>query len=293
MSFTLVVGREEDLCCELVRQHLEASGREVIFLPEDQLFPGFQFVWELQDGKSRGSVGFRGRNGAADQISSVLARFSGITTTAEEHKTKDGQYLNSEWHALVRGYVHSLPCPVVNRLRPELWYKARLSPLDMPSMLPGLRFRLPKTTVTTSYKDACAFFDLCGGQMQYSPISLPSNYCIATKEDMEKLERLSKVMPLFLSEVIDGETVRAFVAGNEVVFDHAPNEAAARICRESAEFLGLTFCEFELVKSDRADWYFLGLNCMPYLFPCSEEVRMRVIKALVAALSVGDGRMPS
>src|SRR5215471_13395355 len=129
MSFTLIVGRDEDLCCDLVRKRLAALGREAVFLPEDRLFPGLEFIWELHDGNVRGAVGIGGRRGAFGQISAVLARFSGITTTAEEHKTKDGQYLNSEWHALVRGYVHSLPCPVVNRLRPELWYKTRLNVL--------------------------------------------------------------------------------------------------------------------------------------------------------------------
>ena len=159
MSFTLVVGRDEDLCCRLVRDRFAALGREIMYLPEDELFPGLHFVWELHRGKSRGSVGFAAQMGEFDRVDAVLARFSGITTTPEEHQTKDGMYLNSEWHALVRGYVHSLPCPVVNRLRPELWYKGRLTVTDMISMLPGLRFRLPKATVTTKFEDARAFFD--------------------------------------------------------------------------------------------------------------------------------------
>src|SRR5262249_8144468 len=121
MGFTLLIGREEDLCCQLVTQRLKTSGRGVMFLPEDKLFPSLQFHWELGDSTTRGSVEFDGQRADIDQITGVLARFSGITTTAEEHHTKDGQYLNSEWHALVRGYVHGLRCPVVNRVRPELW----------------------------------------------------------------------------------------------------------------------------------------------------------------------------
>jgi hypothetical protein len=293
MSFTLIIGRDEDLCCKLVERRLAELGREAIFMPEDRLFPGLEFIWELHDGKIRGAAGMGGRRVDFRQIDAVLARFSGITTTVEEHQTKDGQYLNSEWHALARGYVHSLPCPVVNRLRPELWYKTRLNSLDMLSMLPALRFRLPKAIATTSYNDAWDFFEQCGRRINYSPISLPSAYTIASQEEMEKLERLSRVMPLFLSEIIDGEPVRAFVAGNNVVFDGTAPDLVAQACLEAAAPVGLAFCEFELVKSVTADWYCLGLNCAPHLFHSIQEVSMRVIEALVSVLGGKDRRKPS
>jgi hypothetical protein len=290
MGFTLIIGREDDLCCRLVKNRLEAVGREIVHLPEDKLFPGLDFVWELRNGESRGSIGFAAQTGRFDQIDGVLARFSGITTSPEEHQTKDGQYLNSEWHALARGYMHSLPCPVVNRLRPELWYKARLSIPDLISLLPGLRFRRPKTMVTTKFSDAKAFFDLCGGLIRYSPLSMPSNYVIEREEDLEKLEPLSKVLPLYLSEVVYGDPVQMFVVGDEVVSDCEPHEFAARCCLEAAASLGLTFCEFELVRTPTDEWYCLGLNCAPHLFQCADEVRAAIIDGLVDVLCAGDRR---
>ena len=91
-------------------------------------------------------------------------------------------------------------------------------------------------------------------------------------------------MPLFLSEMIDGDAIRAYVVGDDVVFDGMHNPIAAQICQESAAALGLTFCEFDLVKSIAGEWYCLGLNSMPYLFQCSEEIRTQVIDRLVGAL---------
>ena len=98
MRVILLIGREDDLCCTLVRNRLSVKGREFIFLYENELFPGLNFAWELNQGKPSGCVGLDSICIRFDQLDSVL-RFSGITTSPEEHATKDGQYLNSEWHA--------------------------------------------------------------------------------------------------------------------------------------------------------------------------------------------------
>src|SRR5215510_3395816 len=138
MGFTLVIGRDEDLCCQLVRQRLAKLGQQILYLPEDRLFPGFRFVWQLDNESSHGTVGFTAEDLQFDEIDGVLARFSGIATSAEEFQTKDGQYLSSEWHALIRGYLQNLACPVVNRLRPELWYKASLQVHELVALVPDL-----------------------------------------------------------------------------------------------------------------------------------------------------------
>jgi hypothetical protein len=269
---------------------LGAAGRAIVFLPENELFPGLHFVWELRKGESQGSVGFASPSIRFDQIDGVLARFSGITTTPEEHQTKDGQYLNAEWHALARGYVHSMPCPVVNRLRPELWYKMHLTVPDMVALAPELKFRLPITTITTKFEDARAFFERCGRRMRYSPLSMRTNYTIERNEELEKLEPLSKVLPLCLTEAVAGDTIHAFVVGDEVLFDGDRNDTAARFCLEAAESLGLTFCEFELVRTPGNDWYCLGIHCMPHLFGCTDETRAAIIDRLLVALGAVERR---
>jgi hypothetical protein len=285
MGVTLLVGREDDLCCRLVKERLSAAGREFIFLHENELFPGLNFAWELKQGKTSGCIGLGSACVRLDQLDGVFARFSGITTSAEEHATKDGQYLNSEWHALARGLVESLACPVVNRLRPELWYKMRLGVPDIISLAPGQRFRLPRTMVTSSIAEARSFFHRCGKRMRYSPLSLPSDYLIEREEDVEKLEPLSKTLPLALTAVVEGQGLSAFVVGPEVVFDGPRHELAAQYCLDAAASLGLNFCEFELVLTPGGECYCLSIQYAPSLIWCAEETRAAVVEQLTAILS--------
>src|ERR1700743_382236 len=105
MGVTLLIGREDDLCCSLVKDRRSATRREFIFLHENALFPGLDFAWELHHGKTNGCVGLESVCIPFHQLDGVFARFSGITTSPAEHATKDGQYLNSEWHAMARGFV--------------------------------------------------------------------------------------------------------------------------------------------------------------------------------------------
>jgi hypothetical protein len=285
MGVTLLIGREEDLCCTLVRDRLNAAGQDLIFLPENDLFPGLNLAWQLNQQQTTGCVGLGSRSVPLDQLDAVFSRFCGITTSAEDHTTKDGQYLNSEWHALARGFVHSLACPVINRLRPELWYKMRLGVPDIFSLAPAQRFRLPRTMVTTSIDQARAFFRICGSRMRYSPLSVPSDYPIEREEDLEKLEPLSKTLPLCLTAAVEGHPIRAFVVNSRVIFDGPSHESVAQNCLDAASSLGLAFCEFDLVLTPGGDYFCLGIESAPNLVFCAEETRATVADHLAAALS--------
>jgi hypothetical protein len=289
MGVTLLIGREDDLCCRLLKDRLTASGCDFLFLHEDELFPGLNLAWELKQEIASGCIGLGSHSVPLDQLDGVFARFWGITTSAEEHATKDGQYLNSEWHALARGLMQSLTCPVVNRLRPELWYKMRLSVPDIVSLAPTQRLRLPRTMVTTSVQEARSFFHSCGRRMRYSPLSMPSDYLIEREQDVEKLEPLSKTLPLSLTAVVEGRATSAFVVGPDVIFDGPRHEAAARCCLDAASSLGLTFCEFELVFTESGECFCLGIQCAPHLVWCTPETRAAVIDQLAAVLSPAQG----
>jgi hypothetical protein len=284
MGCTLIIGRDEDLCCRLVRDRLQSLGRQIVYLPEGQLFPGLHFTWELRDGDSSGALELAEQTVGFNQIDGVLARFSGITTSPQDFQSQDGQYLSAEWHALMRGYIQSLSCPVVNRLGPELWYKSSLRAPELFALVSDLKFRLPRTMVATCFEDARSFFDLSGGQIYYSPLTLPSTYLINTEKDMQKLEPLSRVLPLYLSEVVPGDSVNAYVVGPHVVFDGTSHVSAGAHCHEVADSLGLTFCHLHLVRTAEGDWYCLSLDCMPTLFKCAEHTRNTIVGYLVEIL---------
>jgi hypothetical protein len=187
----------------------------------------------------------------------------------------------------MRGYIESLPCPVINRPGPELWYKSFLRGSELLSIVPDLTFRLPRTLVTTAFGDARAFFDQCGRRMCYSPLTTRSNYLISTEEGLCKLKPLSSVLPLHLSEVISGDPVDAYVVGKRIVFDGASHASAEASCAEAAASLRLSFCHCRLARTSDDQWYCLSLDRTPNLFDCGAETRDTIIRSLVDILSSG------
>jgi hypothetical protein len=121
--------------------------------------------------------------------------------------------------------------------------------------------------------------------MLYSPLSMPSGYLIEREEDVEKLEPLSKTLPLFLTAVVEGRGMSAFVVGSEVVFDGPRHELAAQYCLDAASSLGLSFCEFDLVITHSGECVCLGLQHTPSLIGCAEETCVAVVERLTAILS--------
>jgi hypothetical protein len=284
----LVVGRHDDLCCQLVREELAKRGGRVISLDETQLFPGLTFAWELRGSHSRGAVGEAEDTVSLTDIDGVLARFSGFPVTADEYGTPNGQYLCAEWHALARGFVRALSCPVVNRLKPALWYKGALSVLDLASLAPDIPFRLPRVLVTTARDDVRNFYEECGQSLCYSPLGVPSAYIVDTLEDLAKLQHLAPLLPLYLREVISGDRIDAYVVGMDVIWDAdelpSPSVETRRGCLEVAASLELTFCQFRLVRTDQGDYYCEGLACMPDLLGCGEEARQAIVGGLADTL---------
>jgi len=290
MGCTLVIGSDEDLCCLLVRDRLQSLGRQTLYLPENRLLPGIHFTWELKSDDSKGTIALGDQAVEFSQIDGVLARFSGIATSPEDFRTKDGQYVSAEWHALMRGFIHWLPCSVVNRPGPELWYKSSLRPADLISLVADLKFNLPRTMVATSFEEARDFLDASRGRVRYSPLTLPSNYVLTTANDARKLATLSRLLPLCLTEVVPGESVDAYVVGTRVVVEGTSDESAAFRCQHVAGALGLTFCHFNLVRTADEEWYCLSLDCVPALYACGERTRHAIVGHLVEALSPEERR---
>ncbi|MBV9391878.1 MAG: hypothetical protein JOY96_08305, partial [Verrucomicrobia bacterium] len=98
MGVVLVLGRDEDLCCRLVQEELLSKGSEVLFLREDQLFPGLKFAWNPSSTGSKGAINYKDERVCFANLSGVLCRFYGIPIRPEDFNTRDGQYLSAEWN---------------------------------------------------------------------------------------------------------------------------------------------------------------------------------------------------
>ena len=292
MGVILVLGRTEDPCCRLVTEQLSVAGRDACLLPEDRLLPGLHFVWKPSDGEQKGSIEYGDRKIDFADVSGILCRAGGVPVPAEDFASSDGRYICAEWNALLMAWLQRMPCPVVNRIRPELWYKAQLNAPDLASMLPCIGFRLPRALVTTNIDDASEFCRSIPGPVRYSPLTRATVYRIETEVDREKLAALSGSLPLHLTEWIDGCVVEAFVIGSEVLFvDHNGRLGAdhpqtiLKRCTQVSEALELEFCKLSLVATSEGEWYCLGVDRMPQLYQCSTESQTRIARALIRALS--------
>jgi hypothetical protein len=296
MGVILILGRTEDVCCQRVQEHLVSAGHDVWFLSETELLPKLRFAWTISPARRRGVVGFNNRQVDFAEISGVLYRFYGFPFQADEFNAPDGQYISSEWNALFMAWLEWMDCKVVNRLRPELWYKPYLNVPDLASLAPDVGLRLPRALVTTSSDEARAFSTSVAGPVRYSPLTQPSRYRIETATDMQRLAMLEGSLPFYLTQWIDGIEINAFVIGRDVVLINQNGQIATEVadgakerCAALGTALGLEFYRLALVKTPEDVWYCLGLDRVPHLYACGAEVQIEIARKLADLLSADAG----
>jgi hypothetical protein len=294
MGAILVLGREEDLCCRLVHKELLALGRKVCFFSEDKLFPGLGFTWMPSSTCLQGAIDYKGERISFADVGGVFCRFYGVPVGPEEFNTRDGQYISAEWNALLMAWLHQFACRVVNRLRPELWYKPYLNVPDLISLVPSLHFRLPRAIVASAIDDARGFYRSVSAGVRYSPLTQPARYQIQTEADIENLAALDGSLPLYLTEWIAGKVLDAFVIDREVVLvqtdgtiANVPSTEVDIYCAQIGEILGLGFYRLSLVMTSDGDWYCFGLDRIPQLYRCALEAQTRIARCLADILSDG------
>jgi hypothetical protein len=291
MGVMLILGRDEDPCCRLVHEQLTGRGRDAVMLSEDRLFPGLSFAWKPGPGR-QGHIDYGCRRVDFTDIDAVLCRAWGVPIAAEDFDTADGRYICAEWNALLVAWLQEMPCVVVNRLKPQLWYKTQLNTADLAALLPKMPLKLPRSLVTTDIDEATEFCRSARGRVRYSPLTRLSQYRVQTGADREELASLSRTLPLHLTDWIEGRAIDAFVVCSEVMFwdgDDQPSDkrcaAAAPHCVEVAEALGLTFCKLSLVEASDGDWYCFDVDRAPQLYQCTTELQLQIAQALARVLS--------
>jgi len=290
MGVVLMFGRDDDPCCRAVREELASRRRDVLFVAEDRLFPGLRFAWTPRT-RNDGRICYEGREISLADVDAVLSRAWGVPVAPEEFETADGRYVCAEWNALLVAWLHALPCPVFNHLKPELWYKTQLNAADLAALLPDMPFRRPRTLVTTKSDEAISFARGARGRVRYSPLTRRSPYRVRGGTDDAELVSLGSALPLHLAERPDGDAVEAFVVCTEVVFDDPRDQGdaegrapVARLCLDVAGALGLSFCKLSLIEAANGDWYCLDLDRMPQLGAYSPHLQRKVARALADGL---------
>jgi hypothetical protein len=296
VGVTLILGRIEDPCCRLVKEQLVEQGREALMLPEDRMLPRLRFAWTPSSSAQLGGVRYDGQDLDFADVDGILSRAWSVPVAAEDFASADGRYICAEWNALLMAWLHAMPCPVINRLRPQLWYKVQLNVPDLAALIPEIGLNLPRFIVTTDIAEANAFCRSVRGPVRYSPLTQASQYRIQTAADREKLAALVGSLPLYLAECIEGEAIEAFVVRSEVLFvDRAgkllneTGEGVAPRCVAASAALGLTFCKLSLLAAPQGEWYCLGIDRAPQLYRLAAETQMRIARGLTKVFSTPQG----
>jgi hypothetical protein len=289
----LIIGKQADPCCGLVAEYIQSNAHRVLLLPESDLFPRLGFSWMPPSG---GTITWNDVQLSLSEIAGVLYRGDGRPVTSDEYQTSEGRYLTAEWNALTMAWLDRMPCPVVNRLKPELWYRPRLNVADLATVAPSLRELLPPMLVTTQRDEIRRFWAAHPGDMFYTPLTSCAEYPVRNDADLDSMETLCGALPVQLIKLEERARLNCFVTADDVVFlgnDGAiaqpPSSDLTLRCIAAGKALGILFYKLSLVARPRGGWYCIGLDRLPSLNFCSSAARQQIAINLGRVMS-GGGR---
>ena len=217
----LLLGDPLDQCCLAVRDALltrDCSARIVA----NPLVDPARFAWRLDNEQSVSQLVWgEGPPLPDDHIAGVLVRHAGWLDP-EGWETDDLAYMQSEIQAALLAWLWSLPCPVVNRYPPAIWYRPRTNVLTWLPLLRRCDLPALETMITNVEQEARAFAkrqtdDGVSGSV-YGPLTSDVRYLVSREEDWNGLAALQRVAPVCLS-VPHGEARSVCVVGERVIWD--------------------------------------------------------------------------
>jgi hypothetical protein len=277
----LFLGRPEDHCYTDVRNTLEAHGFASLVIADPFARP-CRFSWALDTEHSGSSLTLEGREPIGDhQIAGVVV-FGPEWIDPAGWRPDDLTYVQAETQAALLAWLWSLPCPVVNRYPPAIWYRPQAPLLAWHGLL--LRAGLPTLdTVITNVEH-----NGDGSGAVYTPLTADTRYLIASDEDWRGVTALQTVTPVSLSAP-HGEPLRVCVVGEHVVWDGNPPAAAAALeggLRAFARATGLAVIEVALAPTSMG-LCVVAVETRPRLERLREATRKDVVQRIVEFLTAG------
>jgi hypothetical protein len=214
----------------------------------------FRFSWWLASERSESVLCWDGEQVSNDQIAGVLVLDPGWIDPAGWHP-RDVSYMQAETHAALLGWLWSLPCPVVNRYVPPVWYRPQAPLLSWHRLLQRSGLRPLETLVTNVGHEARAYGARLAragaGGAVYGPLTSPVRYLVSSEEDWAGLSALQRVTPVSLAAP-HGQPRPVCVVGERVVWNDGPSEEERRLerpLRAFARAAGLAFLELHLAPT--------------------------------------------
>ena len=285
----LLLGDHRDGCCLGVRDALEARGYATQVIANPLVHPA-RFSWLLDAGQSRSSLASDGQpqvDGA--HISGVLVRRTGWIDPSG-WQPADLAYVRAETQAALLAWLWSLPCPVVNRSLPAIWYQPRSHLVSWHTLLERCGLPTLETLVTNVEQDARAFGRRLGADglegVVYGPLTGDTRYLITSEDDWAGLAALQWITPVCLAAP-HGKPQLVCVVGDQVVWDGDPAADSARLepgLRSFAAAAGVAFIALTLAPTSKG-LCVAEVETHPRLEGFGHSAREEIVEGIVRLLT--------
>jgi hypothetical protein len=285
----LLLGDTDDLCCRSVHEVLSERGYATHVVANPLSEPS-RFSWWLDSDQTVSFLACDGQTGVRDdEITGVLVLDTGRIDPDGWHPN-DLSYVHAETHAALLGWLWSLPCPVVNRYPPAVWYRPQAPLLSWHGLLQRSGLPTLETLVTSVEDEARAFgervaADGAGGAV-YGPLTSGVRYLVASADDWGGLAALQRVTPVSLSAP-HGETRLVCVIGDRVVWNRPPSPEESGLEQSLCAFAqaaGLAFVEVGLAPT-RTGLCVVTVETRPRLERFGDAAREEIVAGLVQLLT--------
>lgn len=286
----LLLGDLQDPWCSRVGAALAAESREARIVANPFARPS-RLVWRLDDERSAGWLAVDGASEIPlERIAGVLVRGAGWIDP-DGWRAEDLAYVHTETQAALLAWLWSLPCPVLNRYPPSLWYRRRLPLLAWQPLLRRCGLPPQETLVTNVESEARAFRHRLAREgvtgAVYGPLTGDTRYLVGGEDEWRGLAAMQRHAPVALTRP-HGRPRLVCVVGRRVVWDREPSRAARALepaLRRFAAASGLDFVELAFADNARG-MAVIAVETFPVFEHFADATRARIVAGLVALLTV-------
>ncbi|HEX5325617.1 MAG TPA: hypothetical protein VFW75_03015 [Acetobacteraceae bacterium] len=277
----LLLGNPDDPFCLAVRNALEARNCPTRVIANPLTHPSC-FAWRLDSERSSSRLAWNDEAPIlSDQIAGVLVRHTGWID-AEGWNADDLAYVQSETQAALLAWLWSLPCPVVNRLPPALWYRPQVPLLSWQPLLRRCGLPALEMLVTNVDHEARDFGRRLAHQgvagVVYGPLTSDARYLVANENDWNGLAALEDCAPVCLASP-HGAAQFVCMVGEQAVWDGKPAAEATALepaLRRFAKAAGLAIVELALAAT-AGGVRVIAVECHPNLPHFSGSARQAIV----------------
>ena len=289
MAVHLLLGYLDDPFCLGVRKALQARNLVTHTIANPFANPS-RFSWQLDSERSASRLTSDDEQLIHDdQIAGVFVRNMGWIDP-EGWTPADLAYVHSEAQAALLAWLWSLPCPVVNRFSPAMWYRPQAPLLSWQPLLRRCALPALEMLVTNVDREARDFgqrlaLEGAAGAV-YGPLSSDARYLLTEERDWNGLAALEDCAPVCLTYP-HGTVQFVCVVGDGVVWEGEPSREAAFLessLRNFAKVAGLGVVELAIASTARG-LRVITVDCDPDLRHFGDAARRTIADGVADLLT--------